>query len=155
MNLFIVKNSITRLLKICSQLTSYTGRPFTLDGHAVGSIGEVYARECYMVRLHRPCYPNDDAVWNGHSVQIKATQGQSVELRGISDYLLVFRINRDGTCEEIYNGDGKIPWRSLDGRKKTKTGHVSIQFTKLKALNLQSNKRILLKRYKSLIKRGT
>ena len=132
---FEVKNLIEQILKSAKRLSSLTGRPFTADGHLVGSIGEVYAQDDYGVELYPPSHKGHDGVWNGRQVQIRVTQGSSVELNGPSDLLLVFKINPDGGYEEIYNGDGKTPWQSLAHRKMTRGGYIGIQLEQLKKLN--------------------
>ncbi|OGE78902.1 MAG: hypothetical protein A3C85_00115 [Candidatus Doudnabacteria bacterium RIFCSPHIGHO2_02_FULL_48_21] len=129
------KNLIEQILKASKQLSLITKRPFTPDGHMVGSIGEVYAQQYYGVELYPPSHQEHDGLWQGRQVQIKATQRISVELKGPSDLLLVLKINPDGSFEEIYNGDGKSPWQSLSHRKVTRAGEISISLGQLKKLN--------------------
>ena len=128
---------IAKLFRIACELKELTGRPFTLDGHLVGSIGEVFASIHYGIELHKASHPIHDGVWRGREVQIKATQRNSVDLKGQTDLLLVFKVKPDGTCEEIYNGDGRRPWLSLAHRKTTKAGEISISLTQLRKLNEQ------------------
>lgn len=130
-----IQNLIGQIFKLSEQLSSLTKRPFTPDGHMVGSIGEVYAKEYYGVELYSPSHQGHDGIWKGREVQIKASQRKSVELKGLSDLLLVLKINSDGSFEEIYNGDGKSPWQSLAHRKATRAGEISISFEQLKKLN--------------------
>lgn len=40
---------------------AYPGRPFTPDGHLVGSIGEVVARETFGFELYEPSHKGHDA----------------------------------------------------------------------------------------------
>lgn len=47
------------------------------------------------------------------------------------------KINPDGSFEEIYNGDGNIPWKSLFRRKPTKAGEISISLKQLKELKIE------------------
>lgn len=132
-----VKNLIGQILKASGRLTLLTKRPFTLDGHMVGSIGEAYAQEDYSVRLYPPSHQDHDGTWNGREVQVKATQRNSVELKGPSDLLLVLKINPDGSYKEIYNGDGNAPWQCLAHRKATPAGYIRISLKRLRALNTQ------------------
>ncbi len=131
----MLKNLIEQILKSSKRLSLITKRPFTPDGHMVGSIGEVYAQQYYGVELYPPSHQGHDGLWQGREVQIKATQRISVELKGPSDLLLVLKINPDGSFEEIYNGDGKSPWQSLSHRKATRAGEISISLGQLKKLN--------------------
>ncbi|MFA5893992.1 MAG: hypothetical protein WC903_08550 [Candidatus Margulisiibacteriota bacterium] len=110
-------------------------RPFTPDGHMVGSIGEMYASQDYGIKLSGITNPIHDGVVNGRKVQVKTTQRSGVELKGETDLLLVLKIDEDGGYEEIYNGDGVRPWRSLAHRKPTKSGEKSISIKQLKVLN--------------------
>jgi hypothetical protein len=131
-------NSVKNIFRISKQLTALTNRPFTPDGHMVGSIGEVYAQYYYGVELYSPSHKGHDAKWSGREVQIKATQGMSVDLKGSSDLLLVLKISPDVSFEEIYNGDGNIPWESLSHRKLTKAGEISISLKQLKELKIEA-----------------
>jgi hypothetical protein len=126
---------IRQIFRTSERLSSLTGRPFTPDGHMIGSIGELYAQEYYGVGLYRPGHKGHDGVWSGREVQIKATQRTSVDLKGPSDLLLVLRISPDGSYEEIYNGDGKRPWQSLAHRKISSMGEISISVRQLRELN--------------------
>lgn len=130
-----VQNLVGQILKLSSQLTDLTKRPFTPDGHMVGSIGEVYAQEYYGIKLHPPSHKGHDGKWKDKEVQVKATQRKSVVLKGVSELLLVFKINPDGSFEEIYNGDGKRPWEVLSHRKATRAGEISISLDRLRELN--------------------
>lgn len=61
--------------------TRYPGRKFTLDGHLVGSIGEVWAACIFDLRLLPPSEATHDAVASeGRLVQVKATQGNTVAI---------------------------------------------------------------------------
>lgn len=143
-----IKNLIRQIFKSSEQLSLITKRPFTPDGHLVGSIGEVYARQYYGVELYGPSHRGYDGIWQGREVQIKATQRISVELKGPSDLLLVLKINPDGSFEEIYNGNGKSPWRSLSHRRATRAGEISISLEQLKKLNALVKKKDKILRLK-------
>lgn len=129
------KKAIVDIFRKAAELTELWARPFTPDGHMIGSMGETYAAIHYGIVLHPPSNKLHDGRWRKREVQIKATQKGPVLLKGITDLLLVLRINRDGTFDEIYNGDGKRPWQSLAHRKLTRAGQISISLKKLAALN--------------------
>lgn len=132
-----VKKLIADIFSVCAQLTSLTGRPFTADGHLVGSIGETFGKYYYGIELYPPSYKGHDGLWRERKVQIKATQRDSVDLKGETELLLVLKINPDGSFEEIYNGDGKKPWLSLGHRKQTRAGEINIMLNHLRELNKQ------------------
>lgn len=72
-------------------------RHFTLDGHLIGSIGEVYAAERYGIDLFISSTPRHDGTSpDGRLVQVKATQRSSVALNENPDYLIVLKIDKNG-----------------------------------------------------------
>lgn len=110
-----------------------TNRRFTPDGHLVGSIGEVLAAYMYDLELYQGSHPVHDAVSrDGLEVQIKATQGGKVGLRGEPEHLIVLRIDKDGLPEEVYNGPGAVAWSACWARQSN--GQRQISLSKLKEL---------------------
>lgn len=105
---------VERLYGIVAELEShFPGRPFTPDGHLVGSIGEVLGAYRYGLELLPCSAPDHDARCpKGTLVQIKATQGKSIGMRAECQHLIVLRILRNGTTEEIYNGPGRLAWQA-------------------------------------------
>lgn len=86
---------------------AFPGRRFTIDGRLVGDVGEVLAELEYDLTLHEVSQPDYDAETpDGRRVQIKATFKDSLTFTTTPDYYLGFKLNRDGTYEEIYNGPG-------------------------------------------------
>lgn len=130
-----IKQLIANIFTVCAELTQITGRPFTADGHLVGSMGETFGKYYYGIDLYPPSNKGHDGTWRGRKVQIKATQRNSVDLKGETELLLVLKIYPDGTFDEIYNGDGKKPWISLGHRKQTRAGEINITFSRLRELN--------------------
>jgi hypothetical protein len=131
------------LLKTTQRLnTLFQGRPFTPDGHLVGSIGEVIAEYIYDLKLKPSSTPQVDALTHdGRSVQIKLTgaKGKSFGLRWSSqlktthaDLLIALKLNEDGFTE-IYNGP--FPKDLLEGRSDTSNGQISVPISKLSARN--------------------
>lgn len=130
-----IPDIIRRLYQLVSQLEeSFPGRKFTLDGHIVGSIGEVLAAHYYGLKLKPASEPIHDAeTSDGRFVQIKATQGsKQIALRKKPDYLIVLKIERDGSFTEVYNGPGNAPWGKAG--KKQSNGQRPISLRKLKDL---------------------
>lgn len=112
---------------------TFPGRKFTLDGHLVGSIGEVMAAYMYDLNL----VPNstgvhDATTMDGKLVQIKATQGSSVALRCEPSHLIVLKLSESGVPAEIFNGPGHIVWSNCSSLQKN--GQKSIGLVKLRTL---------------------
>ncbi len=134
-----VKHPVIRLVEELRQTVEklgklYPDRRFTLDGHLVGSIGEVLAAERYDLRLFTASHKTHDAESpDGRQVQIKLTQRRSVALSSCPDHLLVHKLHPDGTHEEIYNGPGAPVW-AWCGERVQKNGQGAISLTRLKAL---------------------
>ena len=131
----MLEEKIRELYKITSELEDmYPGRKFTLDGHLLGSIGEVYAAEKYNLSLLKTGAEKHDArSSDGKMIQIKITQTERVSIYSEPDYLIVLKMNYDGTIEEVYNGKGRSPWNNAGKLKKT--GQRSISLKKLVLLN--------------------
>jgi hypothetical protein len=118
-----LKNNIEKLIVIVNDLEkAFPGKRFTLDGHLLGSIGEVFASYYYGIDLYlndnsHPCH---DGEKDGKEVQIKITQGNSVDINNIPDYLIVLFLKKD-ECEvyEVFNGPGKT---AIGTAKRTKNG---------------------------------
>ena len=130
----MLSDKIKQLYKITNELEqTYPGRKFTVDGHLVGSIGEVIVAEHYGLSLLPNSTKTHDAVSKeGKQVQIKATQVKGIAISSEPDYLIVIRILPDGSWEEIYNGPGKAAWESAG--KMQKNGQRPISLSKLQNL---------------------
>ena len=126
-----IPSLVQRLYAVVAELeTLFPGRKFTLDGHLVGSIGEVLAAHYYGLDLLPSSAPVHDAIaTDGRMVQVKATQAKSVGLRAEPDHLLVLRLKPDGSFEEVYNGPGGPVWESAG--KMQKNGQRPIGVAKL------------------------
>ncbi|WP_350453836.1 DUF6998 domain-containing protein [Slackia heliotrinireducens] len=113
-------------------------RHFTLDGHLVGSIGEVYAAKRYGLKL----FPSSHERHDGETldgtrrlVQVKATQRNSVGISSEPEHLIVLRINENGEFEEVFNGPGNIVWALFEGKPLPKNGQYQVSVGKLAKLN--------------------
>lgn len=139
-NIKTFKQYVKDLFVTANKLAEITGRPFPLDGHTLGSIGEVYGKIFYGIELHKPGHKDYDGVWKGKDVQIKATQRNNTSYtKGGKGLLLVLRIMSNGEFEEIYNGDARRPWDSLNQRGQSrsinKAGEKMIPLNQLRELN--------------------
>lgn len=109
----LVYEKVKQLITIVNELEAeFEGRKFTLDGHLVGSIGEVLAAYYYGLELLPPYAKRHDATSkDGRNIQIKLTQTSRVLITSEPDYLIVlFLDKKTGQVYEVYNGPGKEPW---------------------------------------------
>ncbi|RYM34958.1 hypothetical protein ERX46_06180 [Brumimicrobium glaciale] len=111
-------------------------RKFTVDGHLLGSIGEVYAKEKFNLKLLGNSEKCHDAIneLTNEKYQIKITQRNKVGLRYEPDNLIVIKIEETGIPIITYNGCGKLVWESIK-HKKSKQKFISINQLK----NLKKN----------------
>ena len=123
-----IDNLLRELYSIKKALElQYPERKFSLDGHLIGSIGEVLVSETYGITL----YPNSSPVHDGIStdgieVQIKATQINKVSISSEPEHLIAIRILQDGTWEEIYNGPGAMAWTKAGKRQKNGQRQIAL-----------------------------
>jgi hypothetical protein len=126
---------IRELYKLVAQLEAmFPGRPFTPDGHMVGSLAECFAEYFYGLNLYTCSNQGHDAHVDDCEVEIKATQGTRVALRSGPERLLVFRLYKDGSFEEVYNGPGAPVWARFEGKAKPSNGQFQVSLTQLKRL---------------------
>ena len=112
----------------------FPGRKFTLDGHLVGSVGEVLGAYMFDLDLYRSSNKGHDArTSSGRNVEIKLTQGNSVALRHEPEHLLVFqRTKRSSVCV-VFNGPGLLAWEKAG--KMQSNGQRPISLKKLRQLD--------------------
>ncbi|WP_264522378.1 DUF6998 domain-containing protein [Flavobacterium sp. N1994] len=111
------------------------GKKFTIDGHLLGSIGEVYAKEKFKLTLYNNSAKTHDAIdeVTKKEYQIKITQRNKVGLRHEPKNLIVIQIDKTGMPNIIYNGNGEPVW-NLIKNKKAEQKFISIkQLEKIKA----------------------
>ena len=112
----------------------FAGRKFTLDGHLVGSLGEVIAAYMFDLELNAASTRGHDAIaHDGRQVEIKFTQGKSVAIRHEPAHLLVLQRLRGKSLTVVFNGSGEIAWQNAG--KLGSNGQRPISITKLKALD--------------------
>lgn len=111
----------------------FPGRKFTLDGHLVGSIGEVIAAYMFDLDLTPASTLGHDArARDGRRVEIKLTQGRTVALRHEPDHLIVLDRPKGGPVRVIYNGPGTPVWTAAG--KMQRNGQKPISLTRLASL---------------------
>lgn len=134
--MIIIREKVHSLIKIVRDLEkAFPGRHFTLDGHLLGSIGEVLAVYYYGVDLYEASTPKHDGCVDGKNVQIKITQRDTVLLSDEPDYLIVLYLNDNGAVFEVYNGPGKLAWDSVEN--KDKRGYKHLRVNKLMELDAE------------------
>jgi hypothetical protein len=125
---------VRRLYALVGELEAlFPGRKFTPDGHLVGSLGEAIAQYRYGLQL-LPCSSavHDAVARDGRQVQVKATQTTRVALYSKPEHLIVLRVHRDGSAEEVFNGPGEIVWPYMS--PVSKNGQSSISTSRLRSL---------------------
>jgi hypothetical protein len=114
----------------------FPGRPFTPDGHMVGSLGECLVADAYGLELMPPSNTGYDAITkNGKKIEIKATQANSVAFRSCPEHTIIIRILKTGTFEECFNGPGALIWKEFQGKKLPSNGQYQISINTVKRLN--------------------
>ena len=113
----------------------FPGRKFTLDGHLVGSIGEVTAAYMFDLDLNPASTLGHDAVaHDGRRVEIKLTQGTSIAIRHEPKHMIVLQRLKAGPLRVIYNGPGDAVWAAA-GRQAS-NGQRPISIARLVQLDL-------------------
>ena len=112
----------------------YPGRKFTLDGHLLGSVGEVLAESALKMRLLKMSAPVHDAVCSDRGdVQIKITAKRSIALRHPCNHLIIFRVVSPTEAEIFYDGPGGIVW--VNAGPMQSNGQRSISLKKIESLH--------------------
>ncbi|MDF1857269.1 hypothetical protein [Pseudooceanicola sp.] len=105
----------------------FPGRKFTLDGHLVGSIGEVTAAYMFDLDLNPASTLGHDArSRDGRNVEIKLTQGRGVAIRHEPEHLIVLHRPMGGPMKVIFNGPGAIPWAASGNMQKNGQRPISL-----------------------------
>lgn len=126
---------IRRLYEIVRELEHmFSGRPFTPDGHMVGSLAECFAEYYYGLTLYACSHKGHDARGEECDVEIKATQGKTVALRSCPDKLIVLLLLANGSFTEVYNGDGAPVWALVSHKPKASNGQYKVSLASLKRL---------------------
>lgn len=137
-----IQQLIPQLYALVGQLEAAApGRSFAPDGHLLGSIGEVIAAARYGLMLATASTKGVDAhTAGGRAVEIKATAGRTVALRGLepeAELLLVLQISSDGTATEVYNGPAVPVWAAIAHKRMGNNGQRQISLRQLKELQAQ------------------
>jgi hypothetical protein len=106
---------VQRLYDVVDELSDlFPGRPFTPDGHLVGSLGEVIAAYLFDLTLEPPSTEGFDArTSDGRTVEVKLTQGKRVllsDLDLVPDLLVVLYLARNQPVSVIFSGPAERAW---------------------------------------------
>lgn len=122
-----IKLQVQKLISIVNELEEvFPGRHFTLDGHLVGSIGEVMAAYYYGIELYTASAVAHDGEIDGKKVQIKISQQDNIVINHEPEYLIVLYLNKNGNIYEVYNGPGAAPWDSASKRDSHNNRHMRV-----------------------------
>ncbi len=122
-----VKQQVQELIQIVKSLEAqFPGRHFTLDGHLVGSIGEVMAAYYYGIELYTASAVAHDGEIDGKKVQIKISQQDNIVINHEPEYLIVLYLNKSGDIYEVYNGPGKEPWETASKKDSHNNRHMLV-----------------------------
>jgi hypothetical protein len=126
---------VARLNEVVRRLEAlFPGRRFTLDGHLVGSVGEVIAAAIFDLELLVGSTESHDArASDGRLVQIKLTQSVAIGLRSCPQHLLVLAMNEHGRFSIPYNGPGQPAWE-IAGRPQ-KNGQRQVTLPRLRRID--------------------
>lgn len=130
-HILIIKDEVDELNSFDNNRSS---RRFTIDGHLLGSVGEIFASYHYGIELERNGTKGYDGIVDNKKVQIKVTQRTGVETRMINDpackpdYLIVLHLKfeeHDLYVEEVYNGPYDI---AISGKVSNSNREYSLSF---------------------------
>jgi hypothetical protein len=132
-----VRSLLDTLYATTGRLESiFRGRKFTLDGHLVGSVGEVIAAYMFELDLLRCSNKGHDATSvTGRKVEVKLTQGAYVGIRHEPEHLIVLQHPKGKPVSVVFNGPGKPPWERAD--EMGRNGQRSIRLSALRILDKQ------------------
>lgn len=116
------------LYKVSSELERmFPGRSFMPEGTIADSLAESIAEAHYDVGslLH------GDAD-HPPALVVKAAQGGKVWLDSCPEHLLVLRIFRNGSFEEVYNGPGELAWELVEAEARRAKGPWAVKLQVLR-----------------------
>jgi hypothetical protein len=125
----------------------FPGRKFTLDGHLVGSIGEVVAAYIFDLNLNPASTLGHDArSQDGRNVEIKLTQGRGVAIRHEPEHLIVLHRPKGGPMRIVYNGPGGPVWSAAGAMQKNGQRPISLARLERLAVVLSAEDRLPVRR---------
>ena len=80
----------------------------------------------YGIELYTASTEIHDGEVDGKKVQIKISQQDNIVINHEPDYLIVLYLNKDGNISEVYNGTGKLPWKSASKKDSHNNRHMRV-----------------------------
>jgi hypothetical protein len=110
------------------ELETAYGRKFTIDGHLLGSIGEVVARDELGLELYGMSRKGHDGLCKTRGeVQIKITTKKSIALRHPCNHLVVLKMDQYGKeAEIVYDWPGAPVWALVAHRTVPSNGQLRV-----------------------------
>ncbi len=137
-----LKNTVFEFYKQILEMNREYDRKFTMDGHMIGSVGEVFASYIYDIDLFEPGHKLYDGRKGEKNIQIKITQRDYVEVKGVPDYLIVLKIvycEKNIKIFEVYNGPGR---NALPRKNENDFKESSLSINKLSKIKVEKFERI-------------
>jgi len=133
-----VPRLISELYRIVAELNRlFKPRPFTPDGHLVGSIGEVVAAYTYGVKLASCSNPGfDGKLQDGRTVEIKLTGRNSINISKTDKYadcLIALKLDPNSGFIEVYAGE--FPEELIKSKTINKRGFTAVTVKTLQSRN--------------------
>ncbi|WP_155957859.1 DUF6998 domain-containing protein [Fodinicurvata sediminis] len=143
-----VTDLLEQLYEASSELeTLFPGRKFTLDGHLVGSIGEVVAAYMFDLELMPASNFGYDAIAaDGRQVELKLTQGTVVGFRHQAEHIIVLYRSSAGPVQVAYNGPGEQVWRAAGSMQRNGARQISVKRLRSLDESLPENEKLPLLR---------
>ena len=122
---------VAAVCEAITELETAYGRKFTIDGHLLGSIGEVVAREALGLELYGMSRKGHDGLCKTRGeVQIKITAKKSITLRHPCNHLIVLKMDQYGKeANIVYDGPGAPIWTLVAHKKKPSNGQYQVSLT--------------------------
>lgn len=125
-----VQPEIKRIFQACERLTKLTGRPFSPDGHLVGSFGELVASRLLDLTLAPPSTDGYDAIdQQGRRVEIKTTTRSAIALSASgtkAERLVVVAIGASGKPSIVYDGPSSPAWEAAGRPQKNGQRRIAL-----------------------------
>jgi hypothetical protein len=122
---------VAAVCQAIAELETAYGRKFTIDGHLLGSIGEVVARDALGLELYGMSRKGHDGLCKTRGeVQIKITAKNSIALRHSCNHLIVLKMDQYGKeANIVYDGPGAPIWALVAHKKKPSNGQYQVSLT--------------------------
>jgi hypothetical protein len=110
-------------------------RKFTLDGHLLGSIGEVVAREVFGLELYRMSHLGHDGICKQRGeVQIKITAKSAIGIRRPCNHLIVLKMLSSTVAQVAYDGPGAPVWSLVANKPRPSNGQYRVSLSAIERI---------------------